>query len=378
MARRGWHVTVVTANTDGVDPFEAVDGIRVLRLPAWGLLGDRVPVPIPSSMLRALLRGLVADPPDVYVSNTRFFPTSVLAAALAWLTRRPLLHVDHGSAFITLGRKNVDRITRFYDKVLGGWVLGQADVRCGVSQAVCDFLRAFGVHDAKVLYNGVDTDGWDCVCADYRQLLQLGPNDVLVAYVGRLIEEKGVSDMLEAFRHCERNPHLHLAVAGAGPLTPVLENAAQHSKRIHMLGRLTPSEVHDLLIACDILAHPSKYPEGLPTVLLEGAAAGAAIVATPMGGTAELITDGANGLIVKSEEPKALGLALWTLAADDELRRRLGESARQTVAARFDWEIISDRLEELLADLLPPRRAAETHSEVPLNEESALMEQADA
>jgi len=354
MVRRGWDVIVVTTNTNGAPPSQTMDGLRVIRLPAWQLLESRVPIPKPARALLGLARGLLAAPPDVIVSNTRFFPTSALAALLARCVRRPLLHIEHGSAPVTLGRPIVDRLTAAYDRALGGWVLRSADRCVGVSQAVSDFLRTFfRVEDVGVLPNGVETTGWDHAQTDYRGRLGLRPADVLIVYAGRLIEAKGVLDLLEGFggldRHASRR--VCLAVAGVGPLAAVLERHTAQDRRIAALGPLDPEQVHDLLMAADVVAHPSAYPEGLPTVLLEAAAAGAAIVATPAGGTTDLIQDGDNGLIIPVGDHRVLVRALDLLTADRALRERLGAVARRTVEERFDWEAVADALERELSAL---------------------------
>lgn len=354
MARRGWDVIVVTTNTDAAEPTQIADGLSVIRLPAWQVLSGRVPIPKPSRALCGVDRGLRAAPPDVIVSNTRYFPTSALAALLTRRTGRPLLHIEHGSAPVVLGRPIVDRLTAAYDRSVGGWVLRSAARCVGVSHAVCGFVRDFfGVEDVGVLPNGVETTGWDHAQTDYRGRLGLRPADVLIVYAGRLIEAKGVLDLLEAFggldRHASRR--VCLAVAGVGPLAAVVERCAREDHRIASLGLLDQGQVHDLLMAADVVAHPSAYPEGLPTVLLEAAAAGAAIVATPAGGTTDLIQDGENGLIVPVGDRSSLARALDLLTADPALCERLGRAARSTVEERFDWEAVADALEGELSAL---------------------------
>jgi glycosyltransferase involved in cell wall biosynthesis len=348
LGRRGWEVLIVTANTNGAAPVGASRGLRVLRVPAWQVLDGRVPLPKPSRQLFALFRGMVAAPPDVVVSNTRFFPTSAMAAVLARRVRRPLLHIEHGSARVTLGRPVLDRLTNACDQVAGGWVLHRADRCLAVSWAVADFLRtSFAIAGVGILSNGVETSGWERASSDYRQLLGVRTGDVLIVYVGRLIEAKGVFDLLEAFTRLDDGAgrRLHLAMAGDGPLAAEVMRRAQSDERIAPLGPLSETDVHDLLLAADVVVHPSAYPEGLPTVLLEAAAAGAAVIATAAGGTTELIEAEESGLIVPAHDPGALRDALARLVADGELRGRLGDAARRTVRRRFDWLSITDTLE---------------------------------
>ena len=360
MADRGWEVLVVTADVAGPAPeagpapAAGPAGLGVAVLPAWRLVDGRVPVPAPSRRAAELWRGLCAAPPDVVVSNTRFFPTSWLAAALALRTRRPLLHIEHGSAPVALGRAGVDALTGVVDRVAGGWVLRRAARCAGVSGAVADYLRAErGVCDAAVLSNGVETDGWESAATDYRALLGLGPADLLVVHAGRLIAAKGVRETLAAFAGLRgaAGTRMRLAVAGDGPLAAEVRQAAGGG-RVTALGPLGRASMHDLLVAADVVVHPSAYPEGLPSILLEAAAAGAAIVASPAGGTTDLVRHGETGLLVPPGDPRGLAEALELLASDDALRERLAAAARRLVCERFDWRVVADALERELVALV--------------------------
>ncbi len=356
MAAQGWDVLVVTTDAAGETP--APDGLRVVVLPAYGVLDGRVPVPLPTGELRDLWRALLASPPDVVVSNTRLFPTSWLAAALAWRTGRPLLHIEHGSAGVCLGRPAVDAVTTAVDGMAGGWVLRRATRCAGVSAAVVEYLRAErGVRDAILLPNGVQTDGWERSVVDYRARLGLGPADLLVVHAGRLIARKGVRETLAAFASSAgpARARMRLAVAGNGPLEPEVRRAADADARVVALGWLREQALHDLLVAADVVVHPSSYPEGLPSILLEAAAAGAALVATPAGGTTDLVRHGETGLIVPFGDPPRLAEALELLASDDALRERLIRAARRSIRERFDWRVVAATLDQELRALVTTR-----------------------
>ncbi len=217
--------------------------MRVAVLPAWKVVDGRVPAPWPSRGAAALWRGLCAAPPDVVVSNTRFFPTSWLAAALALRTRRPLLHIEHGSAPVRLGRPAVDALTGAVDRVAGGWVLRRAARCAGVSGC----RRGLPPRRARrarrrVLSNGVETHGWERASTDYRARLGLGPADLLVVHAGRLIAAKGVRDTLAAFGLLRgaAGERLRLAVAGDGPLAAEVSRQAAADERVTALGPLEP------------------------------------------------------------------------------------------------------------------------------------------
>jgi glycosyltransferase involved in cell wall biosynthesis len=318
--------------------------MRVLRLPAWQVLDGRVPVPRPSRLALELWCEMRRSPPHVVVSNTRFFPTSALAAALAARLERPLLHIEHGSAPVTMGRPLVDRATRCYDSVVGRWVLSRAACRLGVSQAVCDFLQTLGMAPCGVLPNGVSVEEVGGASKDYRSELGLGPDDVLFAFAGRLLKEKGILDLLAAFKlTCSDIPgvNLHLALAGYGQLTAYLKQESEADDRVSFLGRLPREDVWSLLQAADVFVHPSTYPEGIPTAVLEAFAAGTAVVATPAGGTQEVVIPGVTGLLVPARDVRSLTRALVDLATHRGKREELGRAARLIVGERHDWDRIA-------------------------------------
>jgi glycosyltransferase involved in cell wall biosynthesis len=83
--------------------------------------------------------------------------------------------------------------------------------------------------------------------------------------------------------------------------------------------------------------------EGLPNVLLEAMAHGKAVVTTPVGGIPTVVEDGKTGLLVPTDDPVALREALERLLADADLRRRLGEAARQRVIEYCSWDRVTDQ-----------------------------------
>jgi glycosyltransferase involved in cell wall biosynthesis len=163
--------------------------------------------------------------------------------------------------------------------------------------------------------------------------------------LGRLVPVKGVDLALRALA---RAPELDLVVAGDGPERAALERAAAPlGARVRFAGEVRGRDRLDLFAAADLLVVPSRVledgrSEGTPTVILEGKAAGLPVLATRVGGAAEVISDGEDGLLV-STEVEALGRSLERLAGDRALRERLGATARAR-AARHDWSQVGPEL----------------------------------
>jgi glycosyltransferase involved in cell wall biosynthesis len=147
----GHYVKVVTCNTDKQIRQEEIDGVFILRLPCWNLLDGAYPTPKLSwSLLRAWM-----SKPDVVITQTRFFPTSLLGAIYAWWYPVPLIHVERGSVHTVTDNKTVGYLVRVYDHTLGAWVVRSARVNIGVSQSASDFVLHLGGKNRKVIFNGI-------------------------------------------------------------------------------------------------------------------------------------------------------------------------------------------------------------------------------
>jgi glycosyltransferase involved in cell wall biosynthesis len=159
----------------------------------------------------------------------------------------------------------------------------------------------------------------------------------LVVYVGRLVPEKGLRELLDAAAMlAPHRPRLRLALIGDGPMRAELEGrlAADPSLRVALPGALGPQEVARWMAAADLVTLPS-YSEGHPNVLVEALACGRPVVATPVGGIPEVV-DADCGVLVPVRDPAALAAGLA-----DVLDRSWDASA---LARRFsrDWDAVAE------------------------------------
>jgi glycosyltransferase involved in cell wall biosynthesis len=179
----------------------------------------------------------------------------------------------------------------------------------------------------EVVYNGVDLPANGV----YRR------NDpARIGEIARLCDVKGQRELLQALA---RLPDARLVLAGrdlerGGAFQDELE---RESERLGIRERVEfgfQEDVPALLDTLDVVALPS-WTEGLPLVLLEAMARGRPVVATRVGGTPEVVTDGETGLLVPPRDPEALAAALRRVLDDPDLARRLGDAGRAQVAERF-------------------------------------------
>ena len=153
-------------------------------------------------------------------------------------------------------------------------------------------------------------------------------------------------------RSCMRQiPDLVVLLVGEGRRQEDLRRQVRDlglESTVRFLG--TRRDLAEIYRALDLFVHPSLW-EGLPLALLKAMGAGLPVVATRVSGSQEAIEDGVNGCLVAPGDPEALARAILELHRHPEARRRLGDAARRTVAARYSLEAMLQRLEELYLDL---------------------------
>jgi phosphatidylinositol alpha-1,6-mannosyltransferase len=262
----------------------------------------------------------------------------------------PVVSTVHGSDVFGLSHPV---LTRFKRAALAG----SAAVTVN-STATREAVEAIGapVHDLRLIPMGTDVTavadparvaGWK---RDQRQ--GDGP---LVVFVGRLIDWKGVDDLINAAAVASKQlPDLRVVIAGSGPLREHLEGLVAElglAAHVHFAGWLARDDVTALQAAADVVAVPSRTgadgsreAQGLSVV--EAMALGKAVIATRSGGIPDAITDGENGLLVEQNDPAALAAGIVTLAANAELTARLGAAA-MTTAQRYSWPASATRFLEV-------------------------------
>ena len=195
-------------------------------------------------------------------------------------------------------------------------VLGRARVALPVSQAIAAQARRLGAGDVRVVPPGIE------IPAPGRE--EADPPEVL--FVGRLSPEKGVHELVQAA------DGLNLVVVGDGPLRASVPNGLGYVPREEVLTRYRRAAV----FVC-----PSRR-DGFPVACAEAMAHGCAVVASSVGGLPDMVVDGETGFLVPPRDPAALRAAIDRLLADPDLRRRLGEAARERIAALCGWDTVVD------------------------------------
>jgi glycosyltransferase involved in cell wall biosynthesis len=177
-----------------------------------------------------------------------------------------------------------------------------------------------------------------------------GEGETTAFYLGGFANPvKGGEELLAALERPEIEA-LGVILCGPGELPERGRDLVARRPGVEWRGWLQEEEKEELLREAAIFVLPSTS-EGLPMAVLEAMAWGRAIVATAVGGVPDVLADDVEGLVVPPGAPDALAGALSKLAADVELRERLGAAARER-AHRLNAEEVTGRLEAIYAELL--------------------------
>ncbi|MFI5003974.1 MAG: glycosyltransferase family 4 protein [Solirubrobacterales bacterium] len=305
------------------------------------------------------------------------YPWFMVAGTLAvWRHRRGVVqatgaivlnHVDcvavhccHQAYTAMPGRPT--RLFRWYGAVVG-LVKRIAERACAranrparfvcVSEGVAEEMRAHYPAAARrvvTIHNGVDTEAFAPgvrapEALALRAELGMPPGRLTLAFVGGDWEHKGLRWAIEALA---RAPGWDLLVAGRGHVGRYREiaDALGVGGRVHWLGVVRDIQV--VYEFADAFVLPSSY-ETFSLVTFEAAASGLPILATAVNGVRELIRDGHSGFLIAAD-PRAIAERLELLAADPDLRVRLGRAAREAALA-FGWEEMIARHHALYAQV---------------------------
>jgi len=231
-----------------------------------------------------------------------------------------------------------------YDHTLGALVLHQADHIVANSKASSRFIQALSPQSKPtVIYRGVNTPVIQSIPSPTLPRNQ--PPQLL--FVGRLIEGKGVSDLIKAVRKIKAPYQLH--IIGDGPARQALEKTAAQNSSIIFHGLQTWDAAIKHLKSSDIVINPS-YTEGLPTTLIEATLCQKAVIATSVGGTPEIIKHNYNGLLYPAGNIDALSKTINTLLTNPSLRTRL---ANAKPLQDFSWQNTTHQYEVIINTLCP-------------------------
>jgi glycosyltransferase involved in cell wall biosynthesis len=351
LRERGFDVTVVASPGPELDAVAAAEGIRVVPVAMTREPSPRADL-VSLARLTAALRTLR---PDVVVSSTP--KAGLLGSMAAFALRVPVRVYFVRGLRLETATGRLRRVLTATERLAS---------RCA-THVVCNSgslerrVVELGLAPGRALMrigagssNGVDfarfarTAERRAAGLALRRSLGITDDAIVVGFVGRLVEDKGIRELLEAADALAGRPVHILLVGGdlAGDrLPPELEAKIVASARVHAVGPVSDPE--RFYAAMDVCAFPS-YREGFPNVPLEAACAGLPVVGFRATGVIDAVRDGETGTLVAMRDARALASAIGAYVDDPALRQRHGEAGAARARRDFDrervWEAWADAL----------------------------------
>lgn len=200
--------------------------------------------------------------------------------------------------------------------------------------------------NVRVIPNGIDLNEWD-----KKKKVEL-KEETNIAFWGVLHPLKGLDNLIKAFSICD-NTNTHLYIVGDGPFKKnymELVNSLGLQKNVTFTGYLNHQRLSVLASSVDICVFPSLY-EPFGNMILEAMACGKPVITLKNGGPQDIITQGKDGYLVNTRDPKEISEKINILLHDEHLRRRMGFDAYNTVKERFQIKMVCNEYKKLYRGL---------------------------
>ncbi len=273
-------------------------------------------------------------------------PWGLMSAHMCWLRNRLL----PDARIISETEQNVRKVLPFPFEKFRTYTLKNASFVIGRNAEAIEITREKGYRGAaQVVGNGVDV-GLFRPLAREECKAELGLKGFVMGYVGRIVQQKGLMEAVDALR--EVPDDVQLIFAGSGPFRSQLENRAKELGKVGQI-RFLPlrprEELPRLMNALDVLLLPSqtttRWKEQFGRVIIEAQACGTPVIGSNSGAIPEVIMEG--GVVVPERDSSALAAAVCRLKSNVDLRAKMGAAGMQQVHASYSWPRIAERMYEI-------------------------------
>ena len=369
LVTHGWQVHIMSDGPSASSPERPAPHITIYRpvsftrsvaqalRAAFGVRGSRELLTIASGPVTGIdflsrfyraheicLRGNVK-----VVSSYKVLPNAVVGATIKATLGTPLVTTIFGEAYSDLPTIQRNRAAVAYaEKHTDAWL--SCSDHC--AKSIHNYGLPFSPHVRTILY-GVDTalfspsvDG-----TDVRSTLGVKPQDILVIYVGRMINEMGLGVLLKAIPlvHASDRGIKFLIIGRSGECTPAAKaSAAATPEHVFVRENMAYTDLPASYAASDIAVAPSTNSRAcLGLSIAEAMACGKPAIGSLVGGTDEVILDGLTGMLVQPNDPNGLASAILSLARNRTYRELLGSAARERAVSTFDKDRTNAELDKL-------------------------------
>jgi len=343
LVKKGVEVHVATCDFPGAEAFEVVDGIKVHRIDSYGY-------PTPDfatwiSMMNVNLKrevSTILSDNDINLIHAHDWLVASASIGLKHMFRLPLIATIHSTEYGRRGGVHND-----YQRMIGSmeaWLIREAwRIICCSRFMANEIISAYKVSDYRVdiVPNGIDPKPFEVpmdLPAIRRRFAE--PNERLVLYVGRLVQEKGVSNLIEATPFLS-DLNIKFIVVGEGYLKEELIRRVKElgqEKKVYLTGFLDSETIRGLFRVADACVIPSIY-EPFGIVALEAMTAGAPIVTSGSGGLGEILEHEKTATFAASN-PGSIAWGVRRVLTNPQYSEALRMEA-QREAASYEWGAIA-------------------------------------
>lgn len=172
-----------------------------------------------------------------------------------------------------------------------------------------------------------------------------------VLFLSRLVKEKGIYELLEAFKSIKRiMPDAELLLAGDGEEKNGIERWVRDNgmeETVRLLGYVRGKEKGRVMMDADVFVLPTRHGEGCPVAILEAMAAGLPIITTGAGGILDVVASGKNGIVLNEDTPGAIERALVDVLRDMDHWHMVGRTNRKKAWCKYEARVVSAKLESI-------------------------------
>jgi len=274
-----------------------------------------------------------------------FTPISISAASGAIKANIPFVFTNHTIPYLSSKKSLLNTL------VIHKNVLNKASKIISVSRSADKIIDTLIKDKNKriVIPNGVDA----------TLFTPKNTNNILhsICFVGRLVPRKGVQILIEAFFQLKREiKDAKLFIIGDGRYKNHLLSFVKRKKipDVKFAGYLPPDKIIKYYQSCEVVVVPSLERESFGIVALEGMACAKPVIVSDVGGLAEIIENGNDGIVIKKGDIELLSDAILDLFNNSLLSRRMGTNARKKVEKIYDWKPVTKRIIEVYNNILSP------------------------
>ncbi len=379
LARRGAAVHVITCDFPNAKPEEVIDGVRVSRVDCsrvsqkdlllWTYYMNSLMIEQGTEVLRRDSFDLI-HAHDWMVGRVALELKSRLSIPL--VTTIHATEIGRGGGAHSSYQKTIHGIEELL-------IHHSERIICCSKYMLRHVHNIFDLSPEKtdLVPNAVDAVQFDRVptppeTAVKPQLGENAPRWKVILYVGRIVREKGLYTLVDAFdRLRQKRFNANLVIVGEGPLKGDLVTEI-HSRGldryVHFTGSIDEAKLVDLYKSSDAFVLPSLY-EPFGIAALEAMASGVPVVVTDTGGLSEIVENGVTGLKVPADDPDSLAIALHRVLNEPSLAEHLKQNAYRLISESYNWDLVAQKTLQVYG-----RALVETRRSAALRDEDFLTE----